>query len=50
MWQLSETRYGTVAFNIPLDTLQVISETIFPTNHLTSAKTTFKLNKNSQLR
>ena len=28
-----------VGFNIPLDIIQVILETIFPANHLTGAKT-----------
>jgi len=34
-----------VQFNDPLETLQVISEIIFPANHFTSTKTRFKPNK-----
>ena len=29
---------GTVVFDVPLDTLKVISETIIPANHLTGAE------------
>jgi len=32
--------HGTVEFNIALDTLQVISEAIFPANHLTASSKT----------
>jgi len=31
--------YGTEVSNVPLDTLYVMSEMIFPTNQLTGAKT-----------
>ena len=38
-------RRGTVGFNVPLETLHIISEMTFPATHLTGAKTQFKLHQ-----
>jgi len=34
-----KVHYGTIVFNVPLDTSYVVSEMIFPANQLTGAKT-----------